>query len=187
MSKYYDGQEGEHDRALDREIEQALREDAKKLGNLMAGDADELAEKVAQEHFEGGADELAREIFLLAINEEKAPDGLDQHEAGAKLDDGKVLADDIMRMFARALWSVCELGTKGAIKYTLGGWAYVENGKVRYANAQMRHKFDEWIGGEGATDADTEVLHATADAWNVLARLELQLRERAGQADDDRG
>ena len=109
-------------------------------------------------------------------NIERTPDGLDQHAPGAKVDAGKILADDILSQFPRALWTVCELGTIGASKYTLGGWQHVEDGERRYANAQMRHKLKEWMGEE--IDEETEVLHATADAWNALARLELILRRQ---------
>lgn len=122
-----------------------------------------------------------KEMLLNAadqIRKEKDPNGIEAGEPGAKLDDGKILADDILRLFARALWEVCELGTYGAKKYSLGGWVHVPNGESRYANAQMRHKLKEWMGEE--VDPDTELLHATADAWNALARLELILRRKAG-------
>lgn len=93
---------------------------------------------------------------------------------GAKDDSQKLLADDILRMFAGALTAVCSLGTKGARKYSLGGWKQTADGARRYANAQMRHKLREWSGE--TIDAETQELHATADAWNALARLEFILQ-----------
>lgn len=107
------------------------------------------------------------------------PNGIDQHQKGAKLDSGKILADQILRGFARALWAVCEVGTKGANKYTVGGWQVVPQGETRYADAQMRHKLKEWMGE--MIDPDIETKHAAQDAWNALARLELLLRREANE------
>lgn len=114
--------------------------------------------------------------FMGVPHSEKDPNGIDQHAPGAKLDDGKVLADDVLRMFARALWAVCEVGTFGARKYTLGGWQHVDDGKRRYSNARTRHVLKEWMGE--ANDPDSKLQHAAHDAWNSLARLELMLREQ---------
>lgn len=107
------------------------------------------------------------------------PTGKEQHEPGAKLDSGKILADDILAGFANALIAVCEVGTKGAAKYSLNGWMSVEDGERRYANAQMRHKLKEWTGEK--VDPEMQVKHAAQDAWNALARLELMLRSEKGE------
>lgn len=107
---------------------------------------------------------------------EKDPNGLDQHALGAKTDAGKPMVAQILKMFARALWEVSRVGTHGALKYTLGGWQYVDDGINRYEDAQMRHKLKEWMGQE--YDTELPVLHAAQDAWNALARLELILREK---------
>lgn len=115
---------------------------------------------------------------------EKDPHKIDKHAPGAKLDDGKILADDILRMFSRALWAVCEVGTRGAAKYSLGGWQYVNDGKRRYANAQMRHKLKEWSGEEYDPDPEIKTLHAAQDIWNGLARLELILREKEERGEE---
>jgi len=127
-----------------------------------------------------GYDEDTNRLLKL-MQKEKDPSGKKSSDPGAKLDDGKILANDIMRMFSHALWQVCSLGTKGAIKYSLGGFLEVENGEARYGNAEMRHKFKEWMGEE--TDQDTEELHATAEAWNALARLEFIMRRKAKESD----
>ncbi len=109
------------------------------------------------------------------------PTGKTAKDPGSKLDAGKIIADDILRMFARALWAVCEVGTFGANKYTLGGWQHVPEGVRRYSNAQMRHRLKEWMGEE--KDSDSELAHAKHEAWNALARLELMLRQREEDLD----
>lgn len=103
------------------------------------------------------------------------PSGKDPHQPGAKLDSGKVRVSLVLRGFARALWKVCEVGTKGAVKYTDNGWMEVPNGESRYEDAGGRHMLKEWMGEE--CDPDTEILHAAHRAWNELARLELLLRQ----------
>ncbi len=103
--------------------------------------------------------------------QESDPDGTDQHESGAKLDAGKPQAG-VLLDFREALLDVACLGTFGAEKYSRGGWQDVPNGVQRYTDALMRHLLKE---GPGyiALDEETELLHATAVAWNALARLEL--------------
>jgi len=70
-----------------------------------------------------------------------------------------------------------ELGTFGATKYTRGGWQSVPDGINRYTAAMGRHHLLESIDAS-SIDPETELLHATAVAWNALARLELILREQ---------
>lgn len=106
---------------------------------------------------------------------EKDPNGFDQHESGAKLDDGKLLAGLVMGDFAHALNAVIEIGTFGASKYTKHGWLSVPNGFERYTDAMQRHYLKEQI--EGLYDKDSNLLHAAHLAWNALARLELLIRD----------
>ena len=106
---------------------------------------------------------------------EKDPDGLQPGEAGAKLDHGKPMCAQILGMFARALWSVSEIGTSGAKKYKLGGWQYVSDGENRYADAGMRHFLKEKMGEE--IDPDSKQLHLAHEAWNALAKLELMVQD----------
>jgi len=105
---------------------------------------------------------------------ETDPLGIPQHEPGAKLDDGKIMAD-LLLDFSLALEQVAKVGTYGAKKYSRGGWLKVPNGIERYTAAMMRHilkeKHEEY-------DPDTELLHASHTAWNALSRLELILREK---------
>ena len=105
---------------------------------------------------------------------ENTPDGLKQHEAGAKLDAGKP-DTSLLLMFGKALEAVAEVGTLGARKYTRGGWQSVASGRERYTAALMRHLFKEHYEDN---DPDLGLLHAAQVAWNALARLELILREK---------
>jgi len=104
---------------------------------------------------------------------EKDPNGLNQHQSGAKLDEGKVLAA-ILGDFSFALFEVAKVGTFGAKKYTRGGWQYVPDGIERYTDALWRHLLVE---RHTTVDNDSGMLHAAQLAWNALARLELILRE----------
>jgi hypothetical protein len=114
--------------------------------------------------------------------EEKDPDGIGQHKAGAKLDAGKP-DTSLLLLFGKALLAVAEVGTFGARKYTRGGWQKVGDGITRYTAALLRHLFKEQ---DEDYDSDSELLHAAQVAWNALARLELILREREN-GDNDEG
>ena len=103
---------------------------------------------------------------------EKDPNGINQHQPGAKLDDGKILAA-ILGDFSRALEEVAKVGTAGAKKYTRGGWQSVDNGPQRYLDAMWRHLLKS---NQEAVDADTGCLHLAQVVWNALASLELSLR-----------
>lgn len=114
-----------------------------------------------------------------AATQEQDPNGISQHEPGAKLDMGKVEPELIQRGFARALLAVAYVGTYGATKYTRDGWQDVQDGVRRYTNAMYRHLSAEHRGEE--CDPDTKLLHAAHAAWNALARLELMLREKEAE------
>ena len=104
---------------------------------------------------------------------ERDPSGKYQHEPGAKLDSGKILAG-ILADFSLALEEVSKVGTFGAEKYSRGGWESVENGEQRYKDAMWRHLLKE---KREALDPETNLSHEAAVAWNALARLELKLRK----------
>lgn len=104
---------------------------------------------------------------------ERTPDGLDQHEAGAKVDAGKTRLDLVLGGFPHALMGVGEVGTFGANKYTDDGWKYVARGQQRYTDAMLRHYF-KYKQGE-KVDSDSGLPHLAHLAWNALAILELQL------------
>lgn len=105
---------------------------------------------------------------------ETDPNGIDQHQPGAKLDQGKIKAG-LLVDFSNALLAVAEVGTFGANKYTRGGWQHVENGIERYTDAMFRHFLKEPL---EPLDKDSNLSHAAHAAWNALARLELILRTR---------
>lgn len=115
------------------------------------------------------------ELVEQETNSEADPSGLDAHQPGAKLDAGKIYADAIISQMARAIWGVAEVGTFGANKYSLGGWTSVEDGIRRYRDAAARHRLKRQIGE--TVDPDSGLPHTYHEAWNVLAALELELRE----------
>lgn len=106
---------------------------------------------------------------------EKDPHGKHPNSPGAKLDAGKVRVGLVFKGFARALWKVCEVGTYGATKYTDNGWEHVIDGENRYDDAKGRHLLKGYVED---MDPDTNIEHLAHEAWNVLARLELQLRRK---------
>jgi len=114
------------------------------------------------------------EIKKLTIPE-KDPNGIEAHEPGAKLDEGKPRVGLMMKGFPRALLEVSKVTTFGALKYSEGGWQHVENGIDRYDDAKGRHTLYGYI---EKIDPDTDLLHMAQDAWNALAKLELYLRDR---------
>lgn len=112
------------------------------------------------------------QVTISSEPSETDPNGKDPHELGAKLDKGKVKAG-VLLDFSRALWAVAEVGTHGMEKYTRGGWQFVPNGEERYEDALMRHLLKLRVEPVDESGLDT-LAHL---AWNVLAYLELSLRE----------
>jgi len=106
------------------------------------------------------------------IGFESDPNGINQHEAGAKLDEGKIFAN-VLFDFSLALTEVAKVGTFGAKKYSRGGWQSVPNAIERYNDASVRHQLKE---ARTALDSDSGLLHKAQRIWNELAALELQLR-----------
>lgn len=112
------------------------------------------------------------------VAQELDPNGLSLNQAGAKADAGKLLPRLVLGEFARALTEVVRIGTFGARKYSPRGWLSVPNGRERYAEAADRHQLEVNKGnliddGEGGTGG----LHKAQVIWNLLAELELELRE----------
>lgn len=114
-----------------------------------------------------------KELWVLRKKQESDPNGICQHDPGAKLDHGKLLAG-IIQQWPRALTAVLEVATFGANKYTRGGWQHVPNGVERYTDAMFRHLLKEPIEN---LDTDSGLAHDAHVAWNALSRLELRLRE----------
>jgi hypothetical protein len=113
---------------------------------------------------------------------EADPSGLDPHAPGAKLDAGKVMAGQILAQFPRALEAIAKVGTFGARKYSLGGWLHVQDAAVRYSDAEVRHWLARHRGEE--LDKDSKMPHSWHRAWNVMAQLELELRDLEQQKAD---
>jgi len=115
---------------------------------------------------------------LMEARAEADPNGVAANAPGSKLDAGKLLPRLVLGEFARALTEVVRIGTYGARKYTPRGWVSVPNGRERYAEAADRHQLevnkgnrvDDGLGGTGG-------LHKAQVIWNLLAELELELRE----------
>jgi len=103
------------------------------------------------------------------------PDGVGAHEPGAKLDAGKQMAGLFHQDFCRAIKAVVEVVTFGAKKYSVSGWLGVPDANLRYKNALHRHLNQMELDDN---DPDSGYLHLAHAAWNVLALLELKLREK---------
>lgn len=112
---------------------------------------------------------------------EKDPHGIDPHTPGAKSDLGKTRVWLFMAGFARALFAVADVTTKGAVKYSPNGWAEVVDGKHRYMEAFARHALALGKGEE--IDFDTGCLHKAQMIWNLTASLELELREAEAKSE----
>jgi hypothetical protein len=107
---------------------------------------------------------------------ERDPNDLAPNTPGAKMDAGKApMMQGVLHYFPRALREVAMLSLFGANKYAWKGWEQVDDGVNRYGDALIRHILAEQI--DGLYDDQTKLLHATAVAWNALARLELLLRQ----------
>ena len=120
--------------------------------------------------------DVTRFELAESSTQETDPSGLSASAPGAKLDAGKVMAAQIMSQFPRALHGVAEVGSFGARKYSMGGWQHVENGFLRYEDAQFRHFLKRNMGE--TVDPDSQLDHLKHEAWNALAKLELHLRDK---------
>lgn len=119
-------------------------------------------------------DEIDNYANGVGIARDVDPDGLDQHEDGAKLDGDKPDCS-LLSYFGLALTEVAKVGTFGAKKYSRGGWQHVDDGFNRYSAAMLRHYFQE---NYEDIDEDSQMFHIAQTAWNALARLEYFLREK---------
>jgi hypothetical protein len=107
---------------------------------------------------------------------EKDPHGRNPKEPGAKLDYGKSpVRRGLLEYFPRACLAIADVSAFGAQKYAWKSWETVPDGIDRYGDAEVRHICKAAI--EGPTDPDSQLLHATHEAWNAMARLEMILRE----------
>jgi hypothetical protein len=133
-----------------------------------AARAAEAAKEVAEAHVTlmGGT---------IQVKVEDDPNGLRPHEPGAKLDAGKPDAG-LLLDFGNALAAVAEVATKGAEKYSRGGWLEVDDACNRYTAAMMRHMLKTKTDGPTYNEDGVNWDHDAQIAWNALARLEIKLR-----------
>lgn len=115
----------------------------------------------------------------VAASQETDPHGLEQHQAGAKLDAGKVRPSLVLNGFAAALAEVFAVAEYGAKKYTPYGWREVADGQTRYTDAKLRHQLAAMQGE--VYDPETGLRHAAQEAWNALAVLQLQIEADRAQ------
>jgi len=94
----------------------------------------------------------------------------ENEEVGIKYDEGKPRVGFMLQQFSLALTEVAKVATFGAKKYGAGNWQHVE--QERYQDALGRHLL-----ASGVND-DTNLLHKAHLAWNALADLELELRNK---------
>lgn len=108
---------------------------------------------------------------------EHDPLGTDPHTPGAKLDANKPMVWLCLSGFSHAVSAVADVTTKGAQKYTPNGWMTVPHGQERYMEAFGRHMLA--LGRGESHDKDTGCLHKAQMIWNLMASLELELREKS--------
>jgi hypothetical protein len=89
-----------------------------------------------------------------------------------KCDKGKPKAGLMLEGFANALLEVSKVSTFGAKNHGENTWQRVEF--ERYKNSFARHLL-AWYGGE-RIDEDSNLSTLAHVAWNVLALLELELK-----------
>lgn len=163
---------GDHELKTDCEVCLAAADGALPFYEPNQQEAARMAEDYIQAHIPGPTQSAGQ----------FDPKGLDAKAPGAKLDGGKPqVVSGVVGYFPRAVEAVAKLSGHGAEKYSWGGWASVEDGVRRYSDGLGRHITQEAIEGpydlEWLNKYGHHVLHATAVAWNALARLELMLRE----------
>jgi hypothetical protein len=103
-----------------------------------------------------------------------------EEEKGLKFDTGKPLVGTMLNVFPYALMEIGRVIEFGTHKYPdPNNWKLVNNAKVRYQDALMRHLLKHNQGKE--IDEETGRSHLAHVAWNALAILELYLRQNGGQ------
>lgn len=100
-----------------------------------------------------------------------------EEEKGLKFDTGKPLVGTMLNVFPYALMEIGRVIEFGTHKYPdPNNWKLVNNAKIRYQDALMRHLLKHNQGKE--IDEETGKSHLAHVAWNALALLELYLMER---------
>ena len=117
----------------------------------------------------------ARALGAASQLPEADPHGIGPHAPGAKLDAGKIRPWLCIAGFSRALAKVADVTTKGAAKYSPNGWMEVPDGQARYMDAFARHMLA--LGRGETVDVDTGCVHKAQMIWNLLASMELEIRD----------
>lgn len=97
-------------------------------------------------------------------------------ENDGKADAGKVRACFPIDYFPRALEAVARICEDGEKEYGYGTWSSVPDALRRYREAAMRHRLA--IGRGEIFDSKSGTPHSWHIAWNALAIVELEERER---------
>lgn len=109
------------------------------------------------------------------------PTGRGAHDAGAKMDAGKPRVWLCVSGFSNALAAVADVTTRGAEKYAPNSWMSVPDGVNRYMEGFGRHTLALGRGETHDTGpGGTGCLHKAQMIWNLLASLELEIRNDAG-------
>lgn len=112
---------------------------------------------------------------------EADPTGRGAHDAGAKMDAGKPRVWLCVSGFSNALFAVADVTTRGAEKYAPNSWMSVPDGAERYMEGFARHALALGRGETHDTGpGGTGCLHKAQMIWNLLASLELEMRNDAG-------
>jgi len=105
---------------------------------------------------------------------EEDPNGIPQHEPGAKLSKGKPDVEMVFESFPNALLELCKVAEFGAQKYSRLGFLKVPDAVNEYRKAAGRHKLKRLQGEE--LDVDSGFDHELHECWNLLAIIECKLR-----------
>lgn len=95
---------------------------------------------------------------------------------GVKYDKDKPRPGLVLDLMPRAIMGVAQVATFGARKYTDDNFLRVPDATKRYRDAQLRHELMKAMGQE--IDPESGYPHDFHIAWNILARLEVELREK---------
>ena len=110
------------------------------------------------------------------------PTELPTFDGNTKDDEDKLMGySGVDLYFPRVLDLLANLSQGGAEKYAWEGWASVEDGVSRYRNAEWRHRQaiakGEDIDEDISRYAPFPVRHEVSRIWNLMAALELELRD----------
>jgi hypothetical protein len=104
----------------------------------------------------------------------KAPEGFVSTPEGRKNE--KVRTDLVIMAMPHALIEVAKLMTWAQKKgYKLDDWLLVPDAERAYTGAAFRHQMEVHMGD--SHDKESGLHHYVHEAWNVLAKLEIKLRE----------